>query len=35
MLQLEVTPQITPEGNVIFDVEVNKDSLAATPVVWL
>ena len=26
-LKLEVTPQITPEGNVILDVEVNKDSL--------
>ena len=25
-LRLEVTPQITPEGNVILDVEVNKDS---------
>jgi type IV pilus assembly protein PilQ len=26
-LKLEVTPQITPEGNVILDVRVNKDSL--------
>jgi type IV pilus assembly protein PilQ len=26
-LKLEVTPQITPEGNVILDVKVNKDSL--------
>jgi type IV pilus assembly protein PilQ len=26
-LKLEVTPQITPEGNVILDVQVNKDSL--------
>ncbi len=26
VLKLEVTPQITPEGNVIMDVEVNKDS---------
>lgn len=27
-LKLSVTPQITPEGNVILDVDVNKDSLA-------
>lgn len=27
VLRLEVTPQITPEGNVIMDVEVNKDSV--------
>jgi len=26
-IRLQVTPQITPEGNVILDVEVNKDSL--------
>ena len=26
-LKLEVTPQITPEGNIIMDVKVNKDSL--------
>ncbi|MFL6693442.1 MAG: type IV pilus secretin PilQ, partial [Ramlibacter sp.] len=26
-LKLEVTPQITPEGNVILDVQVNKDSV--------
>jgi type IV pilus assembly protein PilQ len=26
-LKLEVTPQITPEGNIILDVQVNKDSL--------
>jgi type IV pilus assembly protein PilQ len=26
VLKLEVTPQITPDGNVIMDVEVNKDS---------
>jgi type IV pilus assembly protein PilQ len=26
-LKLEVTPQITPEGNVILDVQINKDSL--------
>jgi type IV pilus assembly protein PilQ len=25
-LKLEVTPQITPEGNIILDVQVNKDS---------
>jgi type II secretory pathway component GspD/PulD (secretin) len=25
-LKLEVTPQITPEGGIILDVEVNKDS---------
>jgi type IV pilus assembly protein PilQ len=28
-LKLEVTPQITPEGNVILDVEINKDSVGA------
>lgn len=28
-LMLEVTPQITPEGNVIMDVTVNKDSVGA------
>ncbi len=28
-LSLEVTPQITPEGNVILDLEVNKDSRGA------
>jgi type IV pilus assembly protein PilQ len=28
-LRLEVTPQITPEGNVIMDVDVNKDSRGA------
>ena len=26
-LRLEVTPQITPEGNVIMDVQVNRDQL--------
>ncbi len=26
-LRLEVTPQITPEGNVILDVEVNRDAV--------
>jgi len=26
-LKLEVTPQITPEGNVILDVDVNKDTV--------
>ena len=30
VLKLEVTPQITPEGNVILDVEVTKDSIAAS-----
>ena len=28
-LRMEVTPQITPEGNVILDLEVNKDSRGA------
>ncbi len=28
-LKLEVTPQITPEGSVILDVAVNKDSIGA------
>ncbi|MDE2081853.1 MAG: type IV pilus secretin PilQ [Burkholderiales bacterium] len=27
-LKLEVTPQITPEGNVILDVDVSKDSVS-------
>ncbi|KQP02874.1 type IV pilus secretin PilQ [Pseudorhodoferax sp. Leaf265] len=26
-LKLEVTPQITPEGNIILDLDVNKDSV--------
>jgi type IV pilus assembly protein PilQ len=26
-LKLEVTPQITPEGNIILDLDINKDSL--------
>jgi type IV pilus assembly protein PilQ len=26
-LKLEVTPQVTPEGNVILDVDVTKDSV--------
>jgi type IV pilus assembly protein PilQ len=26
VLKLEVTPQITPEGNIILDLDVNKDS---------
>ena len=26
-LKLEVTPQITPEGNVILDVDITKDSV--------
>ena len=30
-MKLEVTPQITPEGNVILDVDVNKDSVGRTP----
>lgn len=29
VLKLEVTPQITPEGNVILDLEINKDSFMA------
>lgn len=29
VLKLEVTPQITPEGNVILDLEINKDSFLA------
>ena len=29
-IRLQVTPQITPEGNVILDVEVNKDSVGRT-----
>jgi type IV pilus assembly protein PilQ len=29
VLMLEVTPQITPEGNVIMSVEVSKDSVGA------
>lgn len=29
-LKLEVTPQITPEGNIILDVDVNKDSPGTT-----
>lgn len=28
-LKLEVTPQITPDGNIILDVDVNKDSVGA------
>jgi type II secretory pathway component HofQ len=26
-LRLEVTPQITPDGNVVLEVDVNKDSV--------
>ena len=26
-MKLEVTPQITPEGNIILDLDVNKDSV--------
>lgn len=29
-LKLEVTPQITPEGNIILDLDVNKDSVGAS-----
>jgi type IV pilus assembly protein PilQ len=28
-LKLEVTPQITPDGNVVLDVDVNKDSVGS------
>jgi type IV pilus assembly protein PilQ len=32
VLKLEVTPQITPEGNIILDLDVNKDSVGqSTP----
>lgn len=31
-LKLEVVPQITPEGNVILDVDVNKDSVGISTV---
>ncbi|MDO5625204.1 MAG: type IV pilus secretin PilQ [Pseudomonadota bacterium] len=31
VLKLEVTPQITPEGNIILDLDINKDS-PGTPV---
>jgi type IV pilus assembly protein PilQ len=31
-LKLEVTPQITPEGNVILDVDVTKDSVGRTTI---
>jgi type IV pilus assembly protein PilQ len=31
-LALKVTPQITPEGNVILDVDVNKDSVGRSTV---
>ena len=30
MLKLDVTPQITPEGNIILDLVVNKDSVGQT-----
>lgn len=30
VLKLEVVPQITPEGNIILDVDVNKDSVGST-----
>ena len=29
-LKLEVTPQITPEGNIILDLDVNKDTVGQT-----
>ena len=29
-LKLEVTPQITPEGNIILDLDVSKDSRGET-----
>ena len=29
VLKLDVTPQITPEGNIILDLSVNKDSIGA------
>jgi len=29
VLRLEVTPQITPEGDIILDLEINKDALGA------
>jgi type IV pilus assembly protein PilQ len=29
-LKLEVTPQITPEGSIILDVDINKDSRGET-----
>ena len=29
-LKLEVTPQVTPEGNIILDVDINKDSVGIT-----
>ncbi len=32
VLKLDVTPQITPEGNIILDLEVNKDSLSAATI---
>ncbi|QIM54876.1 type IV pilus secretin PilQ [Hydrogenophaga crocea] len=31
-LKLEVTPQITPEGNIILDLDVNKDTRGETTV---
>ena len=29
-MKLEVTPQITPEGSIILDVDINKDSRGET-----
>src|SRR5690606_2003385 len=31
-LKLEVTPQITPEGNIILDLDVNKDTRGETTI---
>ncbi len=30
VLKLEVTPQVTPEGNIILDLDINKDSRGET-----
>ena len=30
VLKLEVIPQITPEGNIILDVDINKDTVGST-----
>lgn len=32
VLKLEVTPQITPEGNIILDLDVNKDTRGETTI---
>lgn len=31
VLGLTVTPQITPDGNIIMDLQINKDSVGGTP----